>query len=814
MRYMVMLSMRSDVGAPPPELMEAMDTAMGEAFASGLMIDAGGLMPMPDSTQLDDPGGRPVADRRPVRRGQGGRRRVRRPRRPLPRGGGRGCAPDDAGPPRPLAGLGRVGRGTADRRARGRSAAVVTRVATHEAVVAVWQLESARVVAGPARMTRDLKLAEDLAQDALVAALEYVAARRRTRQPRRLADDGRQAPGRSTRSAGPSGTARRSGASATTFGDLHGELVDQVDHVEDDVLRLMFLTCHPALTPESRAALTLRLVGGLTVEEIARGFLVKDTAVGQRISRAKRTLAEAGATLDMPIGAERAERLDDVMAVIYLVFNEGYAATAGRRGCARTSASRRCGSRGCWSRWPVGDAEVHGLQALLELQASRFHARTRPDGEPILLEDQDRARWDHLFVRRGLAALDRAESLGRARRGLHRAGRHRRLPCPRPPRRGHRLGAYRRALRPALVGRRQPGRRGQPGRRPRARLRSRRRPRGARRGRRRGRVAGTSATSGTPSAATYSPAPARRRGRRGVPHRRLPHPQRRRAFAAPRPRQPRGSPGRSCRPEPRLTGNAQGRPRRDGESGVDALAPEGVAAAGVDLGGGDVEAVEAEVAVRRQLLDRRTARPPLSTWAKARGISASRSASGTSTAVPVRYDGTVLRRRRRGVEDHGVDPWVGGDVARVLGLRRGHPVERAVLVVVEVHRRDPRLTVRVRRAEHEVAVGRDHVARHRGQLGGVLAGDGELRSVMLHSTACGPGLIGRPVGRRSLTSAHGPLPRALPRHRRTPAATSRPSGRRCPEAVRRPRRPAVPPTSSATMSSTASPSARLPSPRR
>ena len=183
------------------------------------------------------------------------------------------------------------------------------------------------------------------------------------------------------------------------------ELVDQVDHVEDDVLRLMFLTCHPALTPESRAALTLRLVGGLTVEEIARGFLVKDTAVGQRISRAKRTLAEAGATLEMPTGAERTARLDDVMAVIYLVFNEGYAATAGSSWMRTDLCLEALRLARMLAALAPSDAEVHGLQALLELQASRFHARTTPSGEPVLLEDQDRARWDHLLIRRGLAAL-------------------------------------------------------------------------------------------------------------------------------------------------------------------------------------------------------------------------------------------------------------------------------------------------------------------------------------------------------------------------------------------------------------------------
>jgi RNA polymerase sigma factor (sigma-70 family) len=283
--------------------------------------------------------------------------------------------------------------------------------ATHDAVVAVWQLESARVVAGLARMTHDLSLAEDLAQDALVAALEtwprdgvpgnpgawlMTVAKRRAIDTFRRAERHRR-------------EVDRLGHDLTE--STVTDLVDEVDHVEDDVLRLMFLTCHPALTPESRAALTLRLVGGLTTEEIARGFLVKDTAVGQRISRAKRTLAEAGAALEMPVGADRAERLDDVMAVIYLVFNEGYAATAGESWMRTDLCLEALRLARMLAALAPSDAEVHGLQALLELQASRFHARTTPSGEPVLLEDQDRARWDHLLIRRGLAALARAESL-------------------------------------------------------------------------------------------------------------------------------------------------------------------------------------------------------------------------------------------------------------------------------------------------------------------------------------------------------------------------------------------------------------------
>jgi RNA polymerase sigma factor (sigma-70 family) len=283
---------------------------------------------------------------------------------------------------------------------------------THEAVVAVWQLESARVVSGLLRITRDLQLAEDLAQDALVAALES------------WPDDGIPAnPGAwlmtvaKRRAIDTFRRAERHRAQVERIGhDLSeasmDELVDQVDHVEDDVLRLMFLTCHPALTPESRAALTLRLVGGLTTEEIARGFLVKDTAVGQRISRAKRTLAESGATLEMPTGAERTERLDDVMAVIYLVFNEGYAATAGTSWMRTDLCLEALRLARMLAALAPGYAEVHGLQALLELQASRLHARTTPTGEAVLLEEQDRARWDHLLIRRGLAALARAEGTG------------------------------------------------------------------------------------------------------------------------------------------------------------------------------------------------------------------------------------------------------------------------------------------------------------------------------------------------------------------------------------------------------------------
>jgi predicted RNA polymerase sigma factor len=184
-----------------------------------------------------------------------------------------------------------------------------------------------------------------------------------------------------------------------------------VDHIDDDVLRLVFLTCHPALSPESRAALTLRLVGGLTVPEIARAFLTKDATVGQRISRAKKALA--GESFDLPVGAEREARLDDVMGVLYLIFNEGYTATAGddwMRPDLCTEAIRL--TRMLAGLAPL-EPDVHGLLALMELQASRTHARTGDDGGPVLLDDQDRSRWDELLVRRGLASLDRAMTLSR-----------------------------------------------------------------------------------------------------------------------------------------------------------------------------------------------------------------------------------------------------------------------------------------------------------------------------------------------------------------------------------------------------------------
>ena len=194
------------------------------------------------------------------------------------------------------------------------------------------------------------------------------------------------------------------------------DLDELVDHIEDDVLRLIFLSCHPALTPESRAALTLRLVGGLTTAEIARGFLTSESTMGQRISRAKKTLATAGAELELPTGDERTRRLDDVMAVIYLVFNEGYAATAGDDWTRPDLATEGMRLARMLAAMTPEEPEVLGLQALLELQGSRLAARVDDDGQPVLLDDQDRSRWDQLLIHRGLGALERATAL--AARGV------------------------------------------------------------------------------------------------------------------------------------------------------------------------------------------------------------------------------------------------------------------------------------------------------------------------------------------------------------------------------------------------------------
>ncbi|MFW6868448.1 RNA polymerase sigma factor [Nocardioides sp. CPCC 206347] len=288
---------------------------------------------------------------------------------------------------------------------------------TTEAVTEVWRKESAVLIAALTRMTRDVGMAEDLAQDAFVTALEQwpasgipdnPAAWLMTTAKRRAIDSFRRAE-----------TLRRKTAELErTAGEVDPmpDLTSQVDHIEDDVLRLMFLCCHPTLTADSRAALTLRMVGGLTTVEIARGFLVADATMGQRIARAKKTLADAKAGFDLPTGADRVRRLDDVMAVIYLVFNEGYAATAGEDWTRPDLATEGIRLARMLAGLAPDEPEAHGLQALLELQASRLHARTDAAGNPLLLDDQDRDRWDRLLIRRGVAALGRAEAL--AARGV------------------------------------------------------------------------------------------------------------------------------------------------------------------------------------------------------------------------------------------------------------------------------------------------------------------------------------------------------------------------------------------------------------
>ena len=286
--------------------------------------------------------------------------------------------------------------------------------ATAEAITAAWRAESTKLVAALTRLTRDVGAAEDLAQDALVAALEQWPA---TGIPRNLA-------------AWLMTTARRRGIDQIRRAEVLKQKSDEighqqlaaggwempdldahVDYIEDDVLRLMFLCCHPSLSPESRTALTLRMVGGLTTTEIARGFLVAESAMGQRISRAKKTLTEVRADVELPTGEERVRRLDDVMAVIYLVFNEGYAATAGADWMRPDLAHEAMRLARMLAALAPDEPEAHGLQALLELQGSRMRARVDQHGRPVLLEAQDRSRWDQLLIRRGLAALRKAELL-------------------------------------------------------------------------------------------------------------------------------------------------------------------------------------------------------------------------------------------------------------------------------------------------------------------------------------------------------------------------------------------------------------------
>ncbi len=287
---------------------------------------------------------------------------------------------------------------------------------TRSAIEAVWRIESARLIGGLVRVVRDLGLAEDLAHEALVAALErwpgtgipenpgawlMAAARNRAIDQLRR----RQMLERKQEV-----IAQDPSSSAPPAADPEARLDEQVG---DDLLRLILIACHPVLSTEARAALTLRLLGGLTTEEIARAFLVPETTIAQRIVRAKRTLAEAHVPFEVPRGEDLAARLPSVLEVIYLVFNEGYAATRGDSWMRTELCEDALRLGRILAELVPDEAEVHGLVALMELQASRARARVGPSGEPVLLLDQDRSRWDALLVRRGLAALARAEALAR-----------------------------------------------------------------------------------------------------------------------------------------------------------------------------------------------------------------------------------------------------------------------------------------------------------------------------------------------------------------------------------------------------------------
>ena len=289
----------------------------------------------------------------------------------------------------------------------------------NRAIDAVWRIESPRLIAGLARITGDVGLAEDLAQDALVAALE--------RWPQTGVPDNPGAWLMATAKHRAIDMHRRSKRIEQKHQQIGHELDEQQemsvseldaaldDDIGDDLLRLIFTACHPVLSTEARVALTLRLLGGLTTDEIARAFVVPEATVAQRIVRAKRTLSEARVPFEVPRAADRDARLSSVLGVIYLIFNEGYSATAGEDWTRPALCEDALRLGRVLAELAPNDPEVHGLVALMEIQASRLRARTGPKGEPILLLDQDRGKWDQLLIRRGLSSLARAEQLGGAR---------------------------------------------------------------------------------------------------------------------------------------------------------------------------------------------------------------------------------------------------------------------------------------------------------------------------------------------------------------------------------------------------------------
>jgi RNA polymerase sigma-70 factor, ECF subfamily len=295
----------------------------------------------------------------------------------------------------------------------------VTATDTHRAIEAVWRIESARLIAGLTRRVRDVGLAEELAQDALVAALEQ--------WPRSGVPENPGAWLMATAKHRAIDLFRRNKVQERTHEEIGRDLDLQQrldaadfgdsldDEIGDDLLRLIFTACHPVLSTQARVALTLRLLGGLTTDEIARAFLVSEPTIAQRIVRAKKTLTEKKIPFEVPRGAELAGRLSAVLQVVYLVFNEGYSATAGDDWMRPSLCEEALRLGRMIAVLAPEEAEVHGLVALMEIQASRSTARTGPAGEPILLLDQNRARWDHLLIGRGLAALAKAEALASPR---------------------------------------------------------------------------------------------------------------------------------------------------------------------------------------------------------------------------------------------------------------------------------------------------------------------------------------------------------------------------------------------------------------